>query len=182
MLESPMDYKWNESMIYDLSISEVKEMQNEIHSMILEKESDLDDLENSLRTWKHKAEQKDFYIQATKELGRQNLTLMTYLNKVDKDRRYSPFFSPQGYWNSAKDGIVKITTLTTGSKDRSGNTHLQNCINWTKSLINEVSSDKNNHTEAESETALFKAVQFDILPILEEKLKELEALQLNYLL
>jgi|GEM_PF-3225573 len=171
-LEYSADNKWEGQLIYELSPSGLESVQTEIDLMIIEAEYELYELEQSVRRWQSKVEQRKLHILVTRELGMENLSLMRYLNEEDDDRRYSPFFAPKKHWNSAKKGIVEIPTLYESIDF--GRSHLENCINWSKSLIKEVLLYKSMETDSESEKALVGAIQNDVLPILTAKLEELE--------
>ncbi|MED3793816.1 hypothetical protein P4571_15365 [Niallia alba] len=139
---------------------------------IKELKEEYEELEENLDNWRIKAEYKLLYLKAVRELGKDIVLLINYINSHYEYRLF-PLLAPKGYYHSG-ERIIEIKQMKEEYDYQGKNTYLDNSIRFLKNLKkdmeNEISSEKDNILDKE----VLKLTKKYILPIISSKIDELE--------
>lgn len=165
-IENNREDIWEKEKIYDLSLAQRQEIKLDIESFVTSKQQELEDLEDQLKDWIEKSNQKLLYLKAVEELGREKIQIFTYLN-VKYDNKFWPLLAPKGYWNSSK-GIVKIEDM----EKEINNNYQKNAVNWIQNIKNELLQSIIVQKDNESEKVFEKIINNIVIPALNSKINE----------
>lgn len=166
------DTTWENEDIFFMNDKDHEFMLTEIEGALYDKDVELRELQDNLEGWKKKEETKKLYVDAIKQIGKDNILMLIYLveNGLEVLR---PYIAPKGYWSDGNI-FIEITKLEEQPCNSGKGTYLDNCIRYSKDRLEEYSSINVTEGDSESDIFLTQYIKNQIVSIVKSKLGELE--------